>query len=89
MEFVRSLTLHVRAHRLGFVTAAETGYKLGTTAEGRDVVRAPDVGFISHAKLPDGCRRDTSHMHQDKGRGGRRGLKRLGYQPTSPLKGLP
>jgi len=38
---------HVKAHRLGRVTAAETGYILHTSAKGKHTVLAPDVGFIS------------------------------------------
>ena len=37
------LDQHVRAHGLGTVYAAETGFKL---ASNPDVVRAPDVAFI-------------------------------------------
>lgn len=44
----------VREHRLGFVTAAETGYILARNPDGRDTVRAPDVGFIAAARLPEG-----------------------------------
>lgn len=36
---------------LGEVTAAETGYVLGKTVEGRDVVRAPDIGYIRAERL--------------------------------------
>ncbi|MBK9124896.1 MAG: Uma2 family endonuclease [Chloroflexi bacterium] len=42
----------VRQHRLGHVTAAETGYILGQSADGRDTVRAPDVGFVRADRLP-------------------------------------
>ncbi len=49
---------YVDAHQLGVTTAAETGYILGKNVEGRDTVRAPDVGFIAadklQADLPDG-----------------------------------
>ncbi len=49
---------YVDAHQLGYTTAAETGYILGKNADGRDTVRAPDVGFIAadklQADLPDG-----------------------------------
>jgi Uma2 family endonuclease len=40
---------HVRKHRLGRVTAAETGYILSRTP---DTVRAPDVGFVSYVRAP-------------------------------------
>lgn len=45
---------HVKAHKLGYVTAAETGYILHKNPLGKDTVRAPDVGFISAERLPDG-----------------------------------
>jgi Uma2 family endonuclease len=44
---------HVREHKLGHVTAAETGYILFVNAEGKDTVRAPDVGYISYERMPD------------------------------------
>jgi Uma2 family endonuclease len=40
----------VKEHRLGRTTAAETGYILHTSPDGKDTVRAPDVGFISAAR---------------------------------------
>lgn len=45
---------HVKAHALGYTTAAETGYILYKNPNGRDTVVAPDVGFISKERLPDG-----------------------------------
>ncbi len=42
----------VDEHQLGLVTAAETGFILFTDERGKDTVRAPDVGFISAARLP-------------------------------------
>jgi Uma2 family endonuclease len=45
---------HVETHPVGFCTAAETGYILFTDANGKDTVRAPDVGFIRAERLPDG-----------------------------------
>ncbi len=44
---------HIRQHELGHVTAAETGYILFTNDDGKDTVRAPDVGFISYERMPD------------------------------------
>ena len=41
---------HVVAHSLGRTFAAETGF---TLARKPDTVRAPDVAFISNARLPD------------------------------------
>ena len=43
-----SLGQHVSAHQLGKTYAAETGFKL---ASNPDHVRAPDVAFISRARL--------------------------------------
>lgn len=40
----------VRENRLGLVVAAETGFKLFSDP---DTVRAPDIGFISAARVPD------------------------------------
>lgn len=44
----------VDAYDAGYVTAAETGYILHTGADGRDTVRAPDVGFVRRERLPQG-----------------------------------
>jgi len=41
---------HGDRHDLGQVLAAETGFKLATDP---DTVRAPDVAFVSHARIPD------------------------------------
>lgn len=48
------VTLFVRQHKLGYVTAAETGYILYKNPDGKDTVLAPDVGFISYERLPEG-----------------------------------
>ena len=42
------LDTHVKAHKLGVVCAAETGFKL---AEDPDTVRAPDIAFIRQKRL--------------------------------------
>jgi len=44
---------HIRQHKLGHVTTAETGYILFTDDDGKDTVRAPDVGYISYERMPD------------------------------------
>lgn len=44
----------VRNNNLGYLTAAETGYILYKNPNGRDTVRAPDVGFVAKARLPEG-----------------------------------
>ncbi len=43
----------VREHKLGRVTAAETGYVLYQNPEGKDTVLAPDVGFISRERMTE------------------------------------
>lgn len=48
MQIGSLLAEHVRAHRLGRVYAAETGFKL---AGNPDTVRAPDVAFVSRARV--------------------------------------
>lgn len=44
----------VRQHQLGYITAAETGFILFKNPNGKDIVRAPDVGFIKANRLPEG-----------------------------------
>jgi Uma2 family endonuclease len=53
---------HVAAHRLGRVFAAETGFVLSREP---DTVRAPDVAFISTARLPDPPPRGFAEMAPD------------------------
>ncbi len=43
---------YVRAHDLGMVTAAETGFIVHTDPNGKDTVLAPDVGFIAKLRIP-------------------------------------
>lgn len=50
----RLIGAFVEAHRLGAVTAAETGYVLCARPDGRETVRAPDVGFVAAGRLPEG-----------------------------------
>ena len=45
---------HAKANNLGYTTAAETGYILFKNPNGKDTVVAPDVGFISKQRLPQG-----------------------------------
>lgn len=49
MEIALALGNYVKSERLGKVYAAETGFKLESDP---DMVRAPDVAFISTARLP-------------------------------------
>lgn len=44
---------YVEANDLGETTAAETGFILYSNPDGKDTVRAPDVGFISKARVPE------------------------------------
>jgi Uma2 family endonuclease len=53
---------HVQQHGLGRVFAAETGF---TLARGPDTVRAPDVAFISNARLPQPSPRGFAEMAPD------------------------
>jgi Uma2 family endonuclease len=53
---------HVQQHGLGRVFAAETGF---TLARRPDTVRAPDVAFISGARLPDKPPRGFAEMAPD------------------------
>lgn len=49
------VTDHVQKNDLGMTTATETGYILykSPDLDIKDTVRAPDVGFIAKARLPD------------------------------------
>jgi Uma2 family endonuclease len=48
MRVAWSLARHVEENQLGTVHAAETGFKL---ARDSDTVRAPDVAFVSRARI--------------------------------------
>lgn len=50
MNLAHRLADHVRAHALGQVYAAETGFHL---ARDPDTVRAPDVAFVAAERVPD------------------------------------
>ncbi len=50
----RLISDFVEEHGLGYTTAAETGYVLFKNPDGRDTVRAPDVGFVRADRLPEG-----------------------------------
>ena len=52
LKFGRRIGDFVEANHLGETTAAETGYVLFKNPAGKDTVRAPDVGFISAARIP-------------------------------------
>jgi Uma2 family endonuclease len=48
MNVALSLAQYVKAHNLGIVYAAETGFRLATDP---DTVRAPDVAFVSRERV--------------------------------------
>lgn len=50
MTIAARLHPFVRQHDLGRVLAAETGFRLFTNP---DTVRAPDVAFVRHERIPD------------------------------------
>lgn len=52
-KFGRIIGDFVESRKLGHVTAAETGYRLKENADHKDLVRAPDVGFIRFERLQD------------------------------------
>jgi len=53
-NFVLPIGNFVRQHRLGYVTIAEAGFILHTDPDGKDTVRAPDVGYVEKSRFPDG-----------------------------------
>ncbi len=56
VRFTLPIGTFVNTHQLGYITAAETGYILyqNPDPDGKDIVRAPDVGFIAAGRLPEG-----------------------------------
>jgi Uma2 family endonuclease len=46
------LAAHVQKHKLGDVLAAETGFVIARTKDGRATVRAPDVAFVARGRVP-------------------------------------
>jgi Uma2 family endonuclease len=44
----------IRAHKLGRLVGAETGFVVGFTDNGLPIVRGIDVGFIAAARIPQG-----------------------------------
>ena len=50
----RLIGAFVEERGLGVTTAAETGYILHKNPNGRDTVRAPDVGFVAAERLAEG-----------------------------------
>jgi len=62
MRLAAAIYTHVEAPGLGRVFAAETGF---TLARNPDTVRAPDVAFISTARLPDPPPRGFAELAPD------------------------
>ena len=62
MRLAAAIFTHVEAHGLGRVFAAETGF---TLARNPDTVRAPDVAFISTARLPEPPPRGFAELAPD------------------------
>ena len=62
MRLAAAIYTHVEAHGLGRVFAPETGF---TLARNPDTVRAPDVAFISTARLPDPPPRGFAELAPD------------------------
>jgi Uma2 family endonuclease len=58
----RRIGVFVETHQLGVVTASGTGYILSNNSNGRDSVRAPDVGFLSAARVPEGGLPDEGYI---------------------------
>src|ERR687897_2660024 len=48
MNIGTALNIHIKAHDLGIVYAAETGFRLATDP---DTVRAPEVAFVSRERV--------------------------------------
>jgi Uma2 family endonuclease len=46
------LGMHVHSQKLGDVLAAETGFVIARTRDGRATVRAPDVAFVAAGRVP-------------------------------------
>ena len=51
-NFSSMLWVHVRVNKLGDVLAAETGFLIARTADGRATVLAPDVSFVAKGRIP-------------------------------------
>ena len=62
MRLAAAIFTYVEAHGLGRVFAAETGF---TLARNPDTVRAPDVAYVSSARLPDRPPRGFAELAPD------------------------
>jgi Uma2 family endonuclease len=52
-NFLIEIGSYVKQNHIGKVTAAETGFALFQNEDGKDTVRAPDVGFITKERAPE------------------------------------
>jgi Uma2 family endonuclease len=52
INFGSILWMHVRENKLGDVLAAETGFVIARTADGRATVLAADVSFVAKGRIP-------------------------------------
>ena len=48
------IAYHVRLNKLGDVLAAETGFVVARTDDGRPTVIAPDIAFVTRGRIPSG-----------------------------------
>ncbi|MEK6325123.1 MAG: Uma2 family endonuclease [Acidobacteriota bacterium] len=48
------IVYHVRLHKLGDVLAAETGFVVARTEDGRPTIIAPDIAFVAKGRIPPG-----------------------------------
>lgn len=48
------IAYHVRLNKLGDVLAAETGFVVARTEDGRPTVIAPDIAFVAIGRIPPG-----------------------------------
>lgn len=62
MEIGAAILQYVKAHTLGVVYAAETGF---TLFRNPDTVRAPDVAFVRTERIPDHSKRGFAELAPD------------------------
>jgi Uma2 family endonuclease len=62
MSMALAMGHFLRSHPLGRLLAAETGFVLATNP---DTVRAPDVAFVRHARIPDPIPRGYARFAPD------------------------
>ena len=62
MAIALAIGHYLRSHALGRLLAAETGFVLSTSP---DTVRAPDVAFVRHERIPDPVPRGFARFAPD------------------------